>query len=108
MRWMIEFGTSMVMSGVLTLSCGAKLNAADQNAWKNLISLGGTHWAKGDLSQDEKCYLAAIKEAEGFGDSDTRLLMTMNNLAEVYQQKNSYAVDESLHRRVTACYTRLM
>ncbi len=47
-------------------------------------------------------FLAALKEAEKFGEQDPRLATSLNNMAELYRIRGEYAEAELLIQRALA------
>ena len=56
----------------------------------------------------EKSFQSALKEAEGFGQEDLRLALTLNNLAFLYQAQGKYAEAEPLYKRSLAIWERTL
>jgi tetratricopeptide (TPR) repeat protein len=71
----------------------------DDSGWKDHLNEGDNYREKGNYSEAEKAYLAAIKEAEAFAEQDPRLPMTMNNLASLYDEEGRYREAEPLYLR---------
>lgn len=65
-----------------------------EEAWKNLVIQAQYAVGKNELSQAEKLYLTAVKEAEHFGGQDARLGTTLTSLGAVYasQRKTNEAI----------------
>ena len=56
-------------------------------------------YQQGRYGEAEKRWLAALKEAEGFGPDDERLATSLNDLALLYQARGNYAEAEPLYKR---------
>ena len=59
--------------------------------WRQHLDAGHAAYANGRYPAAEVEFVAALKEAERFGDADVRLAKTLNNLAVVYQLQGKYA-----------------
>jgi len=59
-------------------------------------------YEQADYAEAEKLFLAALKEAEKFGDQVLRLATSLNNLATLYYSQGKYAQAEPLFRRALA------
>jgi tetratricopeptide (TPR) repeat protein len=51
--------------------------------------------------------LAALKEAELFGEDDARLALSLNNLAAIYHEEGKYTMAEPLYQRALDIKVRL-
>ncbi len=52
--------------------------------------------------------MAALKEAEKFGDQDPRLATSLNNLAELYRAQGKYEQAEPLYQRALAIAEKVL
>ncbi len=59
-------------------------------------------YQKADYVEAEKLLLAALKEAEKFGEQDLRLATSLNNLATLYRSQGKDAQAEPLYPRALA------
>ncbi|MEE8199620.1 MAG: tetratricopeptide repeat protein [Candidatus Acidoferrales bacterium] len=59
-------------------------------------------YQQADYAEAEKLFLAALKEAEKFGEQDPRFAASLNNLAELYRTLGKYAQAEPLYERALA------
>jgi hypothetical protein len=72
---------------VAALTVAAAAAVAQDSLWEKYMSAGAESFAKGNYAEAEKMWLAARKEAEGFGPQDVRLGATLSNLAELYRRE---------------------
>ncbi|MFQ5662850.1 MAG: tetratricopeptide repeat protein [Terriglobia bacterium] len=59
-------------------------------------------YQQADYAEAEKLLLAALQEAEKFGEQDPRFAASLNNLAELYRAQGKYEQAELLHQRALA------
>ncbi len=76
--------------------------ACAQTPWQKYNDAGVVAQEQAFYAEAEDLYLAALKEAESFGEQDTRLATTLNNLAALYRLQGKYIEAEPLHRRALA------
>lgn len=74
--------------------------AEHQSAWSLRQQIGQQRFDKKDFSGAEKEYLAAVKEAEKFGDGNVRLVSSLERLAAVYQAEGKPAEHENIEQRI--------
>lgn len=67
--------------------------------WKSLIDEGTSSYEKGKIPEAEVKFLAALEEAEKFGEDDSRLALTLNNLAAMYHEQGKYLMAEPHYKR---------
>ena len=90
---------SWLLPGIL---CLAAFAVAQDNAWQKYIMAGNKAYRSGQYAKAEKQWVAALKEAEKFGQEDPRLATSLNNLAALYQAQSKYAKAEPLYLRALA------
>ncbi len=90
---------SRVLAGVLFASLWPAIVLAQQSPWEKYTSDGHSAYAQERYVEAERLYLDALKEAEKFGDADTRLSISLNNLAEFYFDQDKLSKVEPLYRR---------
>ncbi len=73
-----------------------------EKRWEGLIADGETAYQAGRYAEAEKPLLAALQEAEKFGEQDTRLATSLNNLAALYRAQGKYTKAEPLSQRALA------
>ena len=76
--------------------------ACQRTRWESNNAAGVKAFQQGRYADAEKLFLAALKEAEGFGPDDPRLAMSLNNLAGLYDNQGKYAEAEPLYKRLLA------
>ena len=73
--------------------------------WTTYSDAGREAYEQGHYAEAEKQWMAALKEAEKFGQQDRRLAhvaTSLNNLAELYHKQGKYAEAEPLYKRALA------
>jgi tetratricopeptide (TPR) repeat protein len=95
---------SILLAITLTLVLGASNGhpqdqSSDEQRWKELDGAGGKALAEGRPLDAEKIWKSALQLAETFGADDGRLIITLNNLADLYQRQGEYAEAETHHKR---------
>ena len=89
----------MIIAMLVALSL---LTACAQTPWQKYNDAGVMAQEQARYAEAEELYLAALKEAESFGEQDTRLATSLNNLAELYRLQGKYIEAEPLHQRSLA------
>jgi tetratricopeptide (TPR) repeat protein len=92
---------SILLAITLTLVLGTSNShpqdqRSDEQRWKGA---GGKALAEGRPLDAEKIWKSALKLTETFGADDGRLIITLNNLADLYQRQGEYAEAETHHKR---------
>ncbi len=82
--------------------------AADEIAWRRAIAAGEAAYRIGDYSEASFAFGTALKAAEAFGESDTRLATSLGWLAETYRLQGRLAEAEPLLKRGLAIRERLL
>lgn len=77
------------------------------DSWKTAVEAGNEAYADGRVAQAEIHFLAALEEAEKFGEEDSRLGLSLNNLAAVYHTQGKYTMAEPLYTRSLEIKTRI-
>ncbi len=75
---------------------------SQSTSWEQYTAAGTRAYQQGQYAEGEKLFLAALKEAEGFGQQDPRLAASLNNLAGLYRAQRKYAAAEPLYKRSLA------
>jgi tetratricopeptide (TPR) repeat protein len=83
----------------LALAFVAAVATAQVDPWQEKNEAGNVAAQAGRYADAEKLYLAAIKEAEAFGKTDTRLATSWANLATVYHLQNKYPEAKDSYQR---------
>ena len=84
---------------VLCLSLIAPGCSQQQSTWEAENEAGNRALARGQYSQAEQRYQAALTFAENFPDSDPRKAQTLDNLAEIYKMSSRYGEAIPLRER---------
>lgn len=105
--------TSPMQRLLMCLSCLALLSESDCSAskaptpsrdqpWQRHYDAGKASYEHGQYAVAEKQFLAALKEAQGFGPDDLRLAKSLNNVGAVYAVEGKYSKAEPLYKRSLA------
>ena len=92
MKMMNEKIISLVLVGVFCSTFCSAVVLAQESPWEKYTTDGHNAYGKGRHVEAERLYLDALKEAEKFGDVDTRFSISLNNLAEFYLDQAEYAL----------------
>src|SRR5947209_15904870 len=95
-----------VFSVIGFLGLNICLSAGQDESWEQHLRSAMKLRTQTLYKDAEKEYLVAIKEAEAFGPSDTRLAKSWNNLAALYQELGRYGDAESFFLRAAALWER--
>ncbi len=91
----------MILAMLVALSL---LTACAQEPWESYNDAGVEAYEQARYAEAEELYLAALEEAEKFGEQDPRLATVLNNLAALYRLQGKYTAAEPLHRRALAIW----
>ena len=69
-------------AGVLGLGFWFACTSVSDEEWERYIQTGKEAYQQGRYTDAETSWLAALEQAKKFGDEDTRLATSLNNLAE--------------------------
>ncbi len=94
--------TRWLLTGVFCLALWATAASAQDTQWKKSNDAGLMAYQQGRYAEAEKLFLAALKEAEKFGEQDPRYATSLNNLAALYDTQGKYAQAEPLYQRALA------
>ena len=95
--------TRWLLVGLLCLGLWPMVAAsAQETRWDSIMADAVKAYQQADYAQAEKLFLAALKEAEQFGEQDPRFAASLNNLAELYRAQGKYAQAEPLYQRALA------
>ncbi len=95
--------TRWLLVGLLCLGLWPMVAAsAQETRWDSIMADAVKAYQQADYAQAEKLLLAALKEAEKFGNQDPRLAISLNNLAELYRAQGKYSEAEPLYQRALA------
>ncbi len=95
--------TRWLLVGLLCLGLWPMVAASAQDTrWDSIMADAWKAYQQADYAEAEKLLLAALKEAEKFGNQDPRLPTSLNNLAELYLTQGKYAQAEPLYQRALA------
>ncbi len=97
---MITHKTRWLLAGLVCLTLAAAAYTLVRGGhWETLNATGIEAYERGDYSEAEKQWSAALKEADEFGAEDPRLATSLNNLADLYRLQGRYAEAEPLYKR---------
>lgn len=88
---------ALLLAAVLLSASNAVL--ADEAAWVRFLDAGTAAYNRRDPAEATRQFEFALKEAEGFGESDTRLATSLAWLAELYRVQRRFDEAERLIRR---------
>ncbi len=91
-----------LLVGVVCLTLWGAGCTTQETRWDSIMADAAKAYQQADYAQAEKLLLAALKEAEKFGEQDPRLATSLNNLAALYHAQGKYAQAEPLQRRALA------
>lgn len=81
-------------------------NSIDGSGWQESFDQGIAAFEKGRYAKAEEFFLVAMKEAEGFPETDQRLAKTLNNMAALCHTQGKYAMAEEYYLRSLAIHER--
>ena len=87
---------------LLGVLCLAPFAVAQNTEWQTHVNAGTEAYQRGQYVEAEKRFLAALEEAEKFGEQDPRLASSLNSLADIYQAKGQHSDAEPLYLRSMA------
>ena len=90
------------------LCCVTTAAVADEAGWKRAITAGEAAYRIGDLAEAGFAFGTALKNAESFGESDSRLATTLGWLAETYRLQGRLAEAEPLLKRALAIREKVL
>ena len=94
--------------GLLCLALSPAGCSNKETRWETLVADGETAFQAGRYAEAEKLCLAALKEAEDFGEQDPRLATSLNNLAVLYDAQGNYAQAEPFYQRAITIYEKAL
>lgn len=81
---------------------------ADEPGWRRAITTGEAAYRSGDYAEAGFAFGTALKNAESFGESDTRVATSLGWLAETYRLQGRLAEAEPLLKRALAIRERVL
>src|SRR5437867_8912184 len=84
---------------LLAILCLASFGESQDTNWQKTNDAGEKAYLRDDFAEAERLLLAAVKEAEKFGESDARLAASLNDLGLVYCLQGKPEEAETLLRR---------
>ncbi len=81
---------------------------SEEMPWESNEDAGLEALEQGQYLEAEELLLAALKQAEKFGDQDTRLVTSLNNLANLYRAQGKHSEVEPLLQRALAIYEKTL
>jgi hypothetical protein len=76
------------------------MNQTQPTRWEALTEAARRCVAEKQLDKAEEAFLAALREAEQFGDADPRVAVTLNALARVYHRRSKFFPAAALLHRL--------
>ena len=77
-----------LLVGLLCLGLWAMVApSAQETRWESITADAAKAYQQADYAHTEKLLLAALKEAEKFGEQDPRLAISLKYLAELYDAR---------------------
>ncbi len=76
------------------------------NDWQDNFDAGVAAFERGRSAKAEEFFVAALKQAEAFEESDPRLAKTLNNMAALYHTQGKYQMAEDHYVRSLAIHER--
>ncbi len=99
---------SAALGALLLLLALAAPVHADEAGWRRAIAAGEAAYRAGDYSEATFAFSTALKNAESFGDSDTRVATSLGWLAETYRLQARLAEAEPLLKRALAIREKVL
>ena len=92
---------NLASASILSVLCLSLIapGCSQQSTWEAENDAGNRALARGQYSQAEQRYQAALTYAENFPDSDPRKTQTIDNLAETYKMSSRYTEAIPLRER---------
>ncbi len=101
--------TRWLLVGLLCLGLWVMVAAsAQETRWDSIMADAAKAYQHADYAEAEKLFLAALKEAEKFGEQDPRSATSLNNLALLYYAQGKYTQAEPLYQRALVIYERAL
>ncbi len=94
--------TRWLLGGVVCLTLWGAGCTTQETRWDSIMADAVKAYQQADYAEAEKLLLAALKEAEKFGERDPRLATSLNNLAVLYNAQGKYTEAEPLYQRSLA------
>ena len=86
-------------SAIRAITGQATPDPEGQRLWESHIAAGQEAYQRGDYAGAERWLTAALQKAQEFGFQDSRLALSLNNLAGLYQAQGRHAEAEHLYQR---------
>ena len=96
---MKNYGTISLLLGIILLTAWLEVSSALDTLWETYTESGISAYERGDYATAERQHTAAVKEAQKFSSQDTRLAISLNNLAQTYVTEARYREAEPLYKR---------
>ena len=100
--------TRWLLGGVVCLTLWGAGCTTQETRWDSIMADAVKAYQQADYAEAEKLLLAALKEAEKFGEQDPRLATNLNNLAGLYYAQGNYAQAEPLYQRALAIWEKAL
>jgi tetratricopeptide (TPR) repeat protein len=99
---MAATNTRWLLAGLGCLALWPAPGLAQDSWWESYIAAGQEAYQRADYAEADNQFMAALKQAEGFGPQDPRLATSLNGLAALYRSLGRYTEAEPLHKRALA------
>lgn len=99
-RWVRALLCLACASSLLVLGCTGSSDPAAR--WENASAKASEAVQQGRYAEAETLWESALKDAESFQPEDPRLVVSLNNLAQLYDDRKKYAGAEPLYQRLLA------
>ena len=100
--WTVAGKLASALLALALLSASPQGRAADEATWTRLLDAGTAAYNRRDPDEATRQFELALKEAEGFGESDGRLATTLAWVAELYRVQRRFDESEKLIMRTIA------
>ncbi len=97
-----------LLAGLMFLAIWPVAVPGQESLWKKYNVQGSEAFQQARYAKAKKLYLAALQEAEKFGEQDPRLAISLNNLAALYDTRGKYVRAELLYRRALAIREKVL
>ncbi len=96
------------MSIAMLVALSLLTACAQETFWEEFYNSGLEAQKQARYAEAEELFFAALKEAESFGEKDTRLATTLNELALLFTDQGKYAEAEPFFQRSIAIYEKAL
>ncbi len=100
--------TRWLLVGVVCLTLWGAGCTTQETRWETLMNDAAKAYRQEDYAKAERLLLAALEEAEKFGEQDPRFATSLNNLAVLYDDRGKYDQAEPLYQRALAIWEKTL